>query len=72
MSIIRTIIVEDERPARDLLLNYLQEFQDFYRTYYVPQNACLVLSGDIDIGRLMTVRVNPDGSDIRQIQIPFF
>jgi len=28
MSIIRTIIVEDERPARDLLLNYLQEFQD--------------------------------------------
>ena len=28
MSIIRTIIVEDERPARDLLRNYLQEFQD--------------------------------------------
>jgi two-component system LytT family response regulator len=28
MSIIRIIIVEDERPARDLLRNYLQEFQD--------------------------------------------
>lgn len=29
MSIIRTIIVEDERPARDLLRTYLEGFQDF-------------------------------------------
>lgn len=25
------------------------DFQDFFKTYYVPNNACLVLSGNIDI-----------------------
>lgn len=28
--------------------NY-DEFRDFYKTYYVPNNACLVIAGDIDI-----------------------
>ncbi|HVA98962.1 MAG TPA: pitrilysin family protein [Bacteroidia bacterium] len=27
----------------------LQEFRDFYKTFYVPQNATLSISGDIDI-----------------------
>jgi predicted Zn-dependent peptidase len=29
----------------------LGEFQQFYKTFYVPNNACLVLSGDIDVAR---------------------
>ncbi len=24
-------------------------FRDFYKTFYVPQNATLVIAGDIDI-----------------------
>ncbi len=27
----------------------LSEFMDFYKTYYVPNNACLVLAGDFEI-----------------------
>ncbi|MDP4231385.1 MAG: pitrilysin family protein, partial [Bacteroidota bacterium] len=26
----------------------IQEFQDFYHTYYVPNNACLVIAGDFE------------------------
>ncbi len=26
----------------------IQEFQDFYHTYYVPNNACLVVAGDFE------------------------
>lgn len=26
----------------------IKEFQDFYHTYYVPNNACLVVAGDIE------------------------
>jgi predicted Zn-dependent peptidase len=29
----------------------IEEFRDFYRTYYVPNNATLVIVGDIDIDR---------------------
>jgi len=29
----------------------LDEFQAFYKTFYVPNNACLVIAGDIDIPR---------------------
>jgi predicted Zn-dependent peptidase len=27
------------------------EFQEFYRAFYVPENACLVIAGDIEIDR---------------------
>ncbi|MCW8849725.1 MAG: insulinase family protein, partial [Melioribacteraceae bacterium] len=27
----------------------IEEFQDFYKTFYVPQNATLVIAGDIDV-----------------------
>lgn len=29
----------------------LGEFYDFYKTFYVPNNACLVIAGDIDIDK---------------------
>ncbi|MDE3056354.1 MAG: insulinase family protein [Bacteroidota bacterium] len=27
------------------------EFEDFYKTYYVPNNACLAIAGDIDVAK---------------------
>ena len=27
----------------------IDEFRDFYKTFYVPQNATFVIAGDIDI-----------------------
>ena len=29
----------------------LSEFMDFYRTYYVPENAVLVIGGDLDVAK---------------------
>jgi predicted Zn-dependent peptidase len=31
------------------------EFREFYKTFYVPNNACLVIAGDIDIDKTKTL-----------------
>lgn len=33
----------------------VDEFRTFYKTFYVPNNACLVLAGDIDIEKTKTL-----------------
>jgi predicted Zn-dependent peptidase len=36
----------------DLNAAKLEEFQAFYKKYYVPNNATLVVAGDINLNRL--------------------
>lgn len=36
-----------------LRLSTVAELQEFFNTYYVPNNACLVIAGDIDVARTM-------------------
>lgn len=52
----------------------IQEFRDFYKTYYVPNNATLAIAGDIDVERTKKLVEDyfgpiPKGAEIKRPEI---
>ncbi len=52
----------------------LQEFQDFNKKFYVPNNAVLVVAGDIDVSETKTMIQNyfgsiPEGKTVERVNI---
>ncbi|MCB9170162.1 MAG: insulinase family protein [Flavobacteriales bacterium] len=58
----------------DLNAANAQDFVDFYKSYYVPNNAVLVIAGDVDIKKALKEAGSyfgpiPRGSDIKRLQV---
>jgi predicted Zn-dependent peptidase len=58
----------------DLDAAELQEFKDFFKKYYAPNNAVLVVAGDIDVAKTKAMVKNyfgtiPTGEEVKRVDI---